>query len=91
MVKMLAFPKMIIQHAEKAGIKVPPDVDNYKPEDYTHWHVFCNLQLACPLVSWDEPWTNAEVVAKIPANEIKTITMEEIEQRGFIGLNIVRD
>jgi hypothetical protein len=79
---MLAFPSMLLQHAEAAGMKVPPDVDNYEPKEFPHFHVFCNVQLGRSM-NWDEPSHNAEVIAKISDEKIFTITIRDLLTLGF--------
>lgn len=77
---MIVFPGMLLGPAEKAGIKTPADADNYDANEYTHFAVFCNLQLARPMSCH---WTNAKIIATIPEDKIKTITVEEILEMGW--------
>lgn len=80
---MIATPYGLISPAEKAGIKVPNDVDNYDPEEYKHFHLFLCAQLGAPMPTSTSHWENAKVIAKIPEDKIKTITAEELEDLGF--------
>lgn len=83
---MIVYPGMIVEAGRKAGMKVPenPDVDgSWKAEDYPHFNVFCNVQLARPLSYWGEHWENAKIIAAIPETEIKTITLESLLSRGL--------
>lgn len=80
---MIAFPKMLVQAAEKAGMKVPPDADNFDPEDFPHFHVFCVLQLARSVAYHGEHWHNAEVIAKVPVDRLKTMTLEDFLAEGL--------
>lgn len=75
---MLAFPNLLIPAAEKAGIKIPPDASDYDAMEYPHFHVFCNAQLARRMTSPDEHWHNAGIIAAIPEDKIKTITLGEL-------------
>ena len=80
---MLVFPGMIAEAAKKAGMKVPKDPDGkWKPKDYPHFHVYCNVQLCRP-ISWGEHWENAEIVAAIPENELEAMTLEQLIARGL--------
>ena len=84
---MLAFPSMIARSAEEAGMKVPDfdakGNDEYDAKDYSHFHVFCVMQLGQPLLDWGSHWTNAKIIAAIPDNKIKTVTAKDIEKLGF--------
>lgn len=64
---MLVFAGMIAKAAQDAGMKVPDNPDgDWSPKEYPHFHVFCNVQLARPMVSPGEHWENAKIVAAIP-------------------------
>jgi len=79
---MMAFPGMLVGAAEKAGMKVPPDPDNFLAEEYLHFQVFCILQLWRP-IKWGEHWENAEIIASIPEEELKTMTLEDFLDKGL--------
>lgn len=80
---MMAFPSMIAQAAEEAGIKVPADPDGeYIPAEYPHWHVFCLLQLG-RRVRWGEHWDNAKVIAAIPEEKLKEMHLEDFIKAGL--------
>lgn len=61
---MMAFPSMLVEAAEKAGMEVPenPDGGDFQ-ETHPHFHVFCTLQLGRP-INWGEHWENAEIIAR---------------------------
>lgn len=81
---MIAYPHMLVPAAEKAGIVCPPDPENYVADEFPHFHFFCCAQLGQPMPSPGCHWENAEVVRKI-ANEaeLKSITLEQLIERGF--------
>jgi len=79
---MFAFPSMLFSACDKAGIKHPKDADNYDADEYPHFHVFCKLQLGRRM-QIGEHWENAKVIASIPEDEIRTITLPEILAKGF--------
>lgn len=81
---MFAFPGMLIGAAEKAGMKVPEDADNYEKEDYPHFWVFCTLQLGVPIEQWDAPWHNANVIAAIPEEDIRMAHAADIYDMGWV-------
>ena len=80
---MLAFPAMIAGAAEKAGMKVPEDIEEYDKSEYPHWFVFCQLQLGVPMPHASAHWDNAKVIANIPDDRIMTSTAEDIYALGF--------
>ena len=82
---MIIYPSQLIPAAEEAGMKVP-SLEEFDPEQYPHFAVFCNAQLCRPLTSWNEHWENAKVVASITEDKIKLITPVELTARGFVGL-----
>jgi hypothetical protein len=87
---MLAFKGMLVPSAEAAGIKLPDDLENYDKEQYPHWAVYCSTQLGSPMPYPAAHWDNANTIASIPDNKIKTITFEELEKLGLqIGFSKV--
>ena len=85
---MKAFPEMIAPAAEEAGIKLPPDLENYEASQYPHWLVFCRMQLGQPMPYPSVDWGNAKIVAAISNEEITKVTPEELVAKGFaIGLD----
>lgn len=79
---MMAFPIMLVEAAERAGMPVPSDVDNFDPNEYPHFHVFCRLQLG-KRIRWGEHWDNAKVIASIGFDRIKTMHLEDFIAAGF--------
>lgn len=51
-------------------------------ETYPHFHVFATVQLQRRM-QMGEQWGNAEVVASIPLEQIKSITLEALIARGL--------
>lgn len=85
---MMAFPSMLTIHAEDAGIQVPTfegEDDEYDKNQYPHFHVFCTVQLGRAM-DWDEPWHNAPIIAAIPDDKIRTITIDELRELGIRGI-----
>ncbi len=80
---MIAFPGMLIAPAQKAGMKVPSNPDNFKCEEFPHFQVFCNVQLGASMPSPDSHWENAKVIAEIPDNEIMIVHMSDLISRGL--------
>jgi len=80
---MLAFPGMLVKPALNANMKTPKDPNNYNAMDYSHFHVFCNMQLGKRMGYPSEHWDNAKVIADIPESEIMKITLSDLIERGF--------
>ena len=78
----MVFPSMLTPAAEEAGMPFPPDPDNFEPEDFPHFHIFCSVQL-CRAMEWTEHWDNAKVLVKIPEEELKTLTLEGLLEKGL--------
>lgn len=69
---MLAFPGMLVAPAEKAGIQVPEDPNNFDSDDYIRFAIFCQAH-----------WANAKIIASIPEDQLKTITMGDLCGLGY--------
>lgn len=81
---MIVFPHMLTPAAKEAGMKYPPDPDNYEQEEYPHFWVFCALQLCRSMSSHNQHWENAIVIAKIPEDRLKTMTVSDFEKEGVV-------
>jgi len=88
---MLAFQSMIHKAAKDAGMEVPAeelldamdDEPSWSPEDYPHFHVFCNAQLGRSMHNMGQHWDNAKIIAAIPVEELKTVTFEGLIAKGL--------
>lgn len=77
------FAGMLVGAAEKAGIKVPKDPEEYDKEEYPHFYVFCWMQLSQPMPYPGVHYANAEVIASIPSEKIRDVKLSEIMSMGF--------
>lgn len=80
---MLAFPEMLVSSAQHAGIRVPDDADKYDPDQYPHWHVYLLVQLGAPIPWAGAVFDNAAIIASISDDEIKTITYNQLIEKGL--------
>lgn len=80
---MIAFPGMLIAPAKEAGMKYPPNPDDFKCEEFPHFQVFCNVQLGRGMPSPTSHWHNASVIAEISDDEIMQIDLLDLIQRGI--------
>ena len=85
---MLVSPSLLLKAAEDAGMKVPElnEDEEFFPEEYPHFQVFCNAQLGRAMTSWNEHWENAKIIVKIPDEKIRTVTVEDLIKLGVVGL-----
>lgn len=82
---MMIFPSMLLRAAKQAGMKIPEledDDETFNADEFPHFHVFCNVQLARP-IKLGEHWNNAKIIAAIPEDQVHTITLEDL-----IGLGL---
>ena len=80
---MIVFPSMLVGPAEKAGMKVPPNPQKFSHNKWPHFAVFCNIQLCRPMVDFSEHWDNAKIIAAIPNDKIKQITLMDLLALGI--------
>lgn len=80
---MFAFPDMLKYAAELAGIKTPENCEDFNPEYYPHFEVFCIMQLGQPMPYPGVHFDNAKIIASIPDDKIKLITGQELLDLGF--------
>jgi hypothetical protein len=80
---MIAFRGMLVGPAQEAGIKVPVDPDNFDANEYSHWAVYCTMQLGRRIPTMTEHWGNAKIIAGIPEEKIRSVTIEAISALGF--------
>lgn len=80
---MFAFPSMLVPAAEEAGMKVPPDADQFDNPEYPHFAVFCAMQLGQPFPYAGVVWDNAKVIAEIPDDRIMQVTHNDLDEAGF--------
>lgn len=78
---MMAFPAMLIGAAEQAGIAIPPDVDNFDKNQFVHFYILCQTQLCRPM-DFGEHFDSAKQLAKLDAEQLKTMTVDQLEAAG---------
>jgi hypothetical protein len=76
------FPNMFLNHIKNTGLKIPSDLENYNPEEYIQYHIFMLLHLGVPIDVFSLKY-NAEIIAKLSDEESKTITLEQLIEKGF--------
>ena len=86
---MIAFAGLLCNPAEKAGIKVPENMefdgsnlDDFR-ETHPHFFVYAMMQLGAPLPDADSHWRNAKVIAAVSDDEITKVTPVDLQERGF--------
>ena len=81
---MIASPFMLIPMAKQAGMNTPPaDEEDYDRNEYPHFMVYSAMQCGRPIINARSHWTNAEIVASIPEDRIRTTTPHDLMSMGF--------
>lgn len=80
---MLAFPVMLVSAAKDANMSVPDNPDDFDREKFPHFAVFCNTQLGTRMSEPNIHFENAKVIAKIPDDEIKKVTIINLYNLGY--------
>ncbi len=80
---MKAFVSMLVDPAQKAGMKVPPDPENYDKGEYVHFYVFEHCQLGQPMPYPGCDFDNAKLIAELSEDEVRGITYPELVDKGF--------
>ncbi len=80
---MIAFPSMLVGCAKEAGIDVPDDIENYDPESYMKWHIYNIVQLGQSLPYPSAHWHNAKVIAELSEQELKSVTFDDLIEKGL--------
>ena len=83
---MIGFPEMLIGPAEQAGMATPEDAEDYDANSFPHWHVYLSVQLGTGLPYPSAHWDNARVVASIPEDRIRKVTMADLFAAGFTAI-----
>ena len=77
---MICCPTLLRIPAIAAGIKTPKRVKGYDRDAFPHFTVYVAFQKGRPIRGSRSHFTNAEVIAKIPDDQICNISLEEIEK-----------
>lgn len=80
---MIAFPSMLTNAAAEVGMKIPEDPDDFVPDEFPRFHLFCQTQLG-KAMSHGAHWENAKVIMKIPEENLRTVTMTDLETLGWV-------
>jgi hypothetical protein len=82
---MIAFPNILASYAKDAGMPVPEDPDKFLEfkEEFPNFAVYCLLQLGTSMPTAMSARTNADVIAAVPADKVKDMTLAEFEALGF--------
>lgn len=79
---MIAHSLLLVEPTIEAGIRMPPNPEDFTVDEFPHWAVFTNFQLGRPLPDWETPWSNAKVIAAVPDDKIKLVTAAELRDLG---------
>ena len=88
---MITDQKRLMLPALKAGIKVPPDLNDYCADEYAHWYLFCGMQLNSAIPTPGIEWENAVLISKLTEEQANIVTWNQMLSMGFqIGLPNLR-
>lgn len=81
--EMIIMARGLVNAALAAKMWVPRDPESFDPEKFPHWEVFCIVQLGKPMITPNEHFENAKVVASVPKEKIKEIKLIELIELGL--------
>ena len=81
---MIAYPRMLVEAAVQAGMKVPENPDHFDKWEFSHFEVFIKAQIGKKTNYPGEHWDNAHIIAGFTEEAIRTVTMPELVKKGFI-------
>lgn len=82
MTTMFIYEGMFESHIKDSKLKMPENFDEYNPEEYPHFHVFMIVHLGRP-INVESLEDNANIIAEISDEDIKTVTLEDLLSRGL--------
>lgn len=82
---MIALPVMLANAAAEAGMKVPPDPDNFERDEYPHFNVLCFVQLGSSMPNPHAHFDNAKIIAAIPERAIRLVTLTDLAKLGVLA------
>lgn len=77
------FPESLVHFAIEARMDFPVyDLRDYDPHEYPYWDAFCRWQLGRAIPTPHTPHVNAEIISRIPDDEIFDVTESELKAMG---------
>lgn len=81
---VISKPEALAKIAKEAGIKVPEDINDFElTADYIHFVIFMTVQKGEEMPYPSAALENAKMIAAIPDEEITTVSIENLIDRGF--------
>jgi hypothetical protein len=82
---LIAFPNILASYAKDAGMPVPEDPEKFleNKEEFPNFAVYCLLQLGTSMPNAMSARNNAEIIANVPAQKVKDMTLADFEEIGF--------
>ena len=74
---------MLIAPAKEAGMKVPPNAEDFKHADFPHFAVYVGIQLGRQLPYPTAHWDNAKMIAAVPEDKIFDVTFDQLVADGL--------
>lgn len=82
---MLIFASFIARAAREAGMKTPTfehKKEEWDEDEFPHFAVFCKIQLGRSMSSPSQHWENAKIIAAIPDDMIRKVTLKDLLAMG---------
>lgn len=76
---MITMPETLVDAAQAAGMLVPVNLRDYDKDIYPYWHIYCVIQLDRPMSSPDSHILNANTVAKLSDNVVRSIKPADVD------------
>lgn len=83
MALVITDPQELAKIAKEAGINVPEDINDFDLDAHVAFVIFMTVQRGEEMPYESAALENAKMIAAIPADEITTVTIEGLIDRGF--------
>ena len=85
-ITMFAFEEMFHNHIKNSGMLIPENSKTYNPFEFPHYYVFMNLHCG-QTINTDHLYDNAKLIASIPFEELKDMTLQDFINKGLLVQN----
>lgn len=83
MALVITDPQELAKIAKEAGIDVPENINDFDLDQHIPFVIFMTVQRGEEMPYESAALENAKMIAAIPAEEITTVTIEGLIDRGF--------
>jgi hypothetical protein len=81
---MICYASELVDAAKKAGMEVPINPENWfeQRKDFPYFYIFCTVQLDKAVRCWNEHFTNAKIIGRIPNEKILKVSLYDLRELG---------